>query len=110
MSAIDPHHLLSVGEVADQLSVQSWRVARLFELGVLPEPVRIAGRRMISEGFVSEIREALRQRGWMPGATARSGRLDDTRSSLAPQVGTSRFYGSKQTPEGDTGSVEGARE
>jgi hypothetical protein len=55
---------LSLGEVADLLSVQSWRIARLFELGVLPEPGRVAGRRMIPNDMVPEVADALRARGW----------------------------------------------
>jgi hypothetical protein len=57
---------LSLGEVADLLSVQSWRIARLFELGVLPEPERVAGRRMIPSDIVPEVADALRARGWLP--------------------------------------------
>ena len=56
---------LSLGEVADLLTVQSWRIARLFELGVLPEPQRVAGRRMIPKEMVLEVAEALRARGWL---------------------------------------------
>ena len=56
---------LSLGEVADLLSAQSWRIARLFELGVLPEPERVAGRRMIPREMVPEVAEALRNRGWL---------------------------------------------
>ena len=59
-----PRPYLSLGEVADLLSVQSWRIARLFELGVLPEPERIAGRRMIPSEMISEVANALRARGW----------------------------------------------
>lgn len=58
--------VLSTGDVADLLSVQSWRVARIFELGVLPEPGRISGRRMIPKEMVPAVVEALRLRGWFP--------------------------------------------
>jgi hypothetical protein len=67
---------LSLGEVAELLSVQSWRIARLFELGVLPEPERIAGRRMIPNNMVPKVAEALRSRGWL--ATPRE--LDESRN------------------------------
>lgn len=60
---------LSLGEVADHLSVQSWRIARLFELGVLPEPERVAGRRMISTDLIPAVAEALRARGWLANRT-----------------------------------------
>ena len=66
---------LSLGELADLLSVQSWRVARLFELGILPEPMRIAGRRMIPKDMVPAVVDALRAKGWLPSPSelSRSG-------------------------------------
>lgn len=64
---------LSLGEVAELLSVQSWRIARLFELGVLPEPERVAGRRMIPSDMVPEVAEALRARGWLTKSCELSG-------------------------------------
>jgi len=65
--------ILSVGEVADLLTVQSWRIARLFELGVLPEPERVAGRRMIRADMVPKVVEALRARGWLAKTCETSG-------------------------------------
>ncbi len=56
---------LSLGELAELLSVQSWRIARLFELGILAEPPRIAGRRMIPKDLVPAVIDALRERGWL---------------------------------------------
>lgn len=58
--------IYSVGEVADSLQVQSWRIARLFELGVIDEPPRVAGRRMIPRSLIPAIEEALRAKGWLP--------------------------------------------
>ena len=51
---------LSLGELADLLSVQSWRIGRLFELGLLPEPDRVAGRRMIPKAMVPQVIDGLR--------------------------------------------------
>ena len=56
---------VSVGDLADTLGVQSWRIARLFELGVLPEPPRTGRRRMIPKAQVPDIVDALRERGWI---------------------------------------------
>lgn len=56
----------SIGDLADSLSVQSWRIARCFEDETLPEPPRVGGRRLIAESEVPEIVCALRQRGWLP--------------------------------------------
>ena len=64
-----PHEtapVTSVGELADRLRVQSWRIARLFELGLVAEPPRISGRRAIPVALVPNIVAALRQRGWLP--------------------------------------------
>jgi hypothetical protein len=65
MHATASRSFLSLGELADLLSVQSWRIARLFELGILPEPERIAGRRVIPKEMIPQIVDALRSRGWL---------------------------------------------
>ena len=56
---------LSLGQLGDLLGVQSWRIARLFEMGVLPEPPRIANRRLIPKANIPDIVDALRARGWL---------------------------------------------
>lgn len=56
---------LSIGELADALGTQSWRIARLFELGLIDEPPRLAGRRLIPRELVPRIVELLRNRGWL---------------------------------------------
>ena len=56
----------STGELAVEIGVQTWHIARLFELGVLPEPPRVAGRRVIDRAIIPEIIEALVQKGWLP--------------------------------------------
>jgi len=58
---------VSLGELGDTLGVQSWRIARLFELGILSEPPRIGRRRLIPKSMVPQIVDALRARGWLPG-------------------------------------------
>jgi hypothetical protein len=55
----------TTGELGDALGVQSWRIARLFELGVLPEPQRIGGRRLIPRSAIPAVVDALRARGWL---------------------------------------------
>jgi len=62
---------LSLGELAELLSVQSWRIARLFELGILPEPDRVSGRRLIPKTMVPEVVDALRARGWLRNSEER---------------------------------------
>jgi hypothetical protein len=73
MHAATSRPYLSLGELADLLSVQSWRIARLFELHVVPEPERVAGRRMIPKAMVPEVAEALRARGWLPKPSENTG-------------------------------------
>lgn len=53
------------GEVGDLLGVQAWKVARLFELGIIPEPTRVGGRRLIHKPLIPDIVIALRERGWL---------------------------------------------
>lgn len=57
--------VVSTGELADRLGVQGWRLARLFNTGVLPEPPRVSGRRMIPVELIPKIEEELRARGWI---------------------------------------------
>ena len=49
MQRPSPPPYLSLGELGDLLGVQSWRIARLFELGILAEPPRIGRRRLIAD-------------------------------------------------------------
>jgi len=56
----------TTGELGELLGVQAWRIARLFELGVLAEPPRIGGRRLIAKELIPAVADALRERGWLP--------------------------------------------
>lgn len=56
---------LSLGELADALGVQSWRIGRLFESGELREPPRVGRQRAIPKAMVPAIVEALRRHGWI---------------------------------------------
>ena len=64
-----PRTHFTVGELGDVLGVQAWRISRLFELGLIPEPQRVGGRRLISQAMVGNIVTALRDRGWLPTPT-----------------------------------------
>jgi hypothetical protein len=57
---------ISLGDLAQDLGVQSWRIARLFELGLIPEPPRLSRRRIIPKADIPAIVEALRCRHWLP--------------------------------------------
>jgi predicted site-specific integrase-resolvase len=56
----------TTGELAEELGVQGWRIARLFELGLLPEPPRCGGRRVIPEEMVPDIVALLEKKGVAP--------------------------------------------
>ena len=52
-------------EIADILGAEEWQVRRLFESGVLPEPNRFAGKRVIQGSMIPRIVDQLRDRGWL---------------------------------------------
>ncbi len=56
----------TTGELGDFLGVQAWKISRLFELGILDEPTRVGGRRLIPQSHIPAIVDALRARGWLP--------------------------------------------
>jgi hypothetical protein len=60
-----PSKYFSLGEAGDLLSTQSWRIARLFDMGILEEPPRVGRRRLIPESMIPIIAAALRERGWL---------------------------------------------
>ena len=57
--------IFTTKQVADLYGVEPWRVRRLFELGILDEPARLGGKRIICQGLLVEIAVALRERGWL---------------------------------------------
>jgi hypothetical protein len=61
--------IFTTREIAELLSVDTWRVQRLFEDGTLQEPARFAGKRAIPREMLPEILDALRARGWLPTRT-----------------------------------------
>ena len=65
MPTATPSHFTS-GELGDFLGVQAWKIARVFELGILEEPDRVGGRRLIPKSLIPAIVDALRDRGWLP--------------------------------------------
>jgi len=57
---------ITLGELGDTLGVQTWRIARVFELGMVPEPPRLGRRRLIPKEMIPDIVDALREKGWLP--------------------------------------------
>lgn len=58
-------HFSTTG-VAELLAVEPWRIRRLFELNVLPEPPYVGRTRAIPREMLPAIIDALRDRGWLP--------------------------------------------
>ena len=62
---MSPLPAYSLGEVAKRFGCQLWQVRRLFERGILPEPPRVGQYRVIPEGDLSRVEEALRSVGYL---------------------------------------------
>lgn len=60
----------TTGEIAELFGVEPWKVRRLYELGLLPDPPRAGQYRMIPEGDLPQVRAELSARGWLPAKTA----------------------------------------
>jgi hypothetical protein len=56
---------LTTAEAARRLRVPEWTVARLFTRGLLPEPARVGRFRVIAEGDLPNVREALEEAGYL---------------------------------------------
>lgn len=56
---------LSLGAVARQYGIPVWRIRRVFERGLLPEPDRVGPWRVISQGDLPALEAALRQAGYL---------------------------------------------
>lgn len=57
--------ILTTSQVAELLSIEPWRVQRLFEDGTLSEPEKFGGRRAIPATMLPLIMDALRRRRWL---------------------------------------------
>lgn len=56
----------STAQIAELLDVKPWRVRRLFDRNILPDPPQVAGVRLVPRVMLPAIIDALRERGWMP--------------------------------------------
>lgn len=57
--------LMTLGQVADNLGVQVWRVRRLYERGILPEPPRFQRSRLVRRDDLPAVKEALEKAGYL---------------------------------------------
>jgi hypothetical protein len=56
---------LTLGEVAERLGCQVWRVGRLFDRGLLPEPRRVGKNRVVPEEDLPTVERVLRGAGYL---------------------------------------------
>lgn len=57
--------LMTLGEVADHFGVQVWRVRRLFDRGLYPEPDRVGQSRVIPAKDLPKVEAALKEAGYL---------------------------------------------
>ncbi len=57
---------LTLGDVAQRYGLPLWKVRRLFERRLLPEPARAGNYRVIDESDLPTVEDALRQAGYLP--------------------------------------------
>lgn len=62
--------LLTTSQVAALLGVEPWRIRRLYEEGLLSEPQRLGGRRLVSSRDLPAVIDSLRQKGWLSSVTS----------------------------------------
>jgi hypothetical protein len=55
----------TIGQLAKRFGCQTWQVGRLFERRLLPEPMRIAGNRVIRADELPAVEQALEQCGYI---------------------------------------------
>jgi DNA-binding transcriptional MerR regulator len=58
--------LITLGDVARRFNVPLWKVRRLYERGLLPEPARAGAYRVVSTRDLPKIEAALRRAGYLP--------------------------------------------
>jgi hypothetical protein len=58
--------LLSTGEAAKAISIDTWQLARLFERGLVEEPPRFGRYRTIPVGLLPKLRAAAIAAGYLP--------------------------------------------
>jgi DNA-binding transcriptional MerR regulator len=60
----------TTGDVAERYGIPEWRVRRLYERGILPEPARAGTYRLIRAEDLPGVENALRRAGYLPNAEA----------------------------------------
>ena len=58
-------NILTIGEVADQLGCQAWKIRRVIRDGLLPEPDRLGTYRVFLASDIPRVRAALKTAGYL---------------------------------------------
>lgn len=61
---------LTLGNIAKRYGLPIWKVRRIFERGLLPEPGRVGAYRVIAAAELPALEEALRAAGYLPKVIA----------------------------------------
>jgi AraC-like DNA-binding protein len=56
---------LTVGDLAQHFKVSSWKIRRIFERGLLPQPLRLGLYRAIPSADLHKVERALREAGYL---------------------------------------------
>jgi hypothetical protein len=57
---------LTIGAIAKHFGLSTWKVRRLFERRILPEPSRVGAYRVVAAADLPRIEAALRGCGYLP--------------------------------------------
>jgi hypothetical protein len=55
-----------MGAVAKRFGLPVWKVRRVFERGLLPEPARVGAYRVVTPDYLPKVEAALRRVGYLP--------------------------------------------
>ena len=73
MAATVQKQAYTVGDAARRLGVHPWQVRRIYERGILPEPLRFGAYRLITDSELPALEEALKKVGYLKEGSAHAG-------------------------------------
>jgi hypothetical protein len=63
----------TIGDVARRLGVRPWQVRRIFERGILPEPLRFGAYRLLTDTDLPALETALKTVGYLKEESVHAG-------------------------------------
>jgi hypothetical protein len=79
-------HSLTLGELASRIGCESWRIRRLFERKLLPEPRRVGKFRVFSESDVEAVRKVAESAGYVSCAKSPDSEVEESTSLAEPST------------------------